>query len=80
MEKKTCFLASFNLKNNKEKLLHLINCGGETDQYKVLDITSNILIMNRNTEDRIQILFNNDEGLKICSIDTVSHECKKRFL
>ena len=73
---KTCFLASFNLNNDNEKLLHLINCGGETEQYKVLDITSNILRMNRNTEDRIQILFNNGEGLKICSIDTLSQECK----
>ena len=32
--------------------------------------------MNRNTKDRMQILFHNDEGLKICSIDTVSHECQ----
>ena len=73
---KTCFLASFNLKNNNEKLLHLINCGDKTEQNQVLGITSNILIMNRNTKDRMQILFHNDEGLKICSIDTVSHECK----
>ena len=72
----TCFLASFNLKNNNEKLLHLINCGDKTEQNQVLGITSNILIMNRNTKDRMQILFHNDEGLKICSIDTVSHECK----
>ena len=71
---KTCFLASFNLKNNNEKLLHLINCGDQTEQNQVLGITSNILIMNRNTKDRMQILFHNDEGLKICSIDT--HECK----
>ena len=71
---KTCFLASFNLKNNNEKLLHLIHCGDVTEQNQVLGITSNILIMNRNTKDRMQILFHNDEGLKICSIDT--HECQ----
>ena len=71
---KTCYLVSFNLNNNQDKLLHLINCGEDSSTPNKLEIDSNILIMNRNKKGEMQILYSNN-GLKICSIDTTSHQC-----
>ena len=70
---KTCYLVSFNIKD-ENKLLHLINCGDDSSTNTKLDIDSNILIMNRNKKGEMQILYSNN-GLKICSIDTTSHQC-----
>ena len=70
---KTCYLVSFNIKD-QNKLLHLINCGDDSSTNTKLDIDSNILIMNRNKKGEMQILYSNN-GLKICSIDTTSHQC-----
>ena len=71
---KTCYLVSFNLNNNSNKLLHLIKCGEDSSNPNILKIDSNILIMNRNKKGEMQILYSNN-GLKICSIDTTSHQC-----
>lgn len=59
-DKKLCFLVSFNNEEKNEKsLLHYVVCG-EKDKYEnpvKLNITSNILIMNRNEYDLTQLLY-----------------------
>ena len=58
----TCYLASFNKINSVIDLIHYIKCGsGEAVK---MNITSNILILNRDEYNRGQILFNDKEGIR----------------
>ena len=75
--KEKCYLASFikkgeGLENNK-KFIHYLRCGEKQDDLK--GVNSNILILNRNTKDHGQILYQDEDGyLKICVIDS-SFQC-----
>ena len=70
-----CYLASFNRNDSDKELLHYIKCG-QNNPEKML-ITSNILILNRNENDKGQILFNGENGLKICLLDANNHICNQ---
>jgi hypothetical protein len=70
-----CYLASFNIKDKDDELLHYIKCG-QNEPEKML-ITSNILILNRNENDKGQILFSGENGLKICLLDANNHLCNQ---
>ncbi len=70
----TCYLASFHKINSVIDLIHYIKCGvGEAVK---MSITSNILILNRDENNRGQILFNDKEGKrKICLLDSTNYKC-----
>ena len=57
--KKYCFLITFENKN-KQTLSHYIICHGDKDGI-YLNITSNILIMNKDKDKRMRILFSDTE-------------------
>jgi len=65
-----CYLASFN-KKDSEELLHYIKCGSGKEQ--LMDITSNILILNRDVEGKAQILYNKDGEKKICLLKRIDN-------
>ena len=73
-DNKICYLASFNKKNSNE-LLHYIKCG--EDKAEPMEITSNILILNRNENDNTKILFRRNNKFKICILDSSNHLCKE---
>ena len=69
-KKKACALVSFN--DGKDKLLHYISEFemkevNETNRLK--DITSNILILNRDEDKKMRLLFADEEEIKICYLD-----------
>ena len=65
----TCYLASFNKNESETALIHYIKCGSL--KAEKLAITSNILILNRDENNRGQILFNKDDGKRyICLLDS----------
>ena len=65
----TCYLASFNKNESETALIHYIKCGSL--KAEKLAITSNILILNRNENNKGQILFNKDDGKRyICLLDS----------
>ena len=65
----TCYLASFNKKDSDSALIHYIKCG--SGEALKLAITSNILILNRDKNNKGQILFNKDDGTRyICLLDS----------
>ena len=73
----TCYLASFNKINSTIDLIHYIKCGsGKADK---MSITSNILILNRDENNRGQILFNDKDGIrKICLLDGSNNKCDEK--
>jgi hypothetical protein len=72
----TCYLASFNKKDSESTLIHYIKCGSGSGNPEKMNITSNILILNRNDDNKGQILFNVDSGeKKICELDNSNFKC-----
>jgi hypothetical protein len=69
-----CYLASFNHAKSENELLHYIKCGSENP--KLMNIKSNILILNRDSQNRGQILFSVEKTLKICLLESSNHYCE----
>ena len=69
-----CYLASFNHAKSENELLHYIKCGSENPT--LMNIKSNILILNRDSQNRGQILFSVEKTLKICLLESSNHYCE----
>ena len=69
-----CYLASFNHAKSENELLHYIKCGSENPT--LMSIKSNILILNRDSQNRGQILFSVEKTLKICLLESSNHYCE----
>ena len=74
-----CFLASFNEKE-KKKLSHYIFCNGDIEdkkdkKAKKMNITSNILILNRDSLDKGHILHHNGTSRVLCELTKNNHFC-----
>ena len=69
-----CYLVSFNNKN--ETLSHYIRCSDNIENNIKLTITSNILIMNRDSNNIVKILFYDEEKQKrrICKLNSEQKE------
>lgn len=73
-----CFLASFN--ENGKNLSHYIFCNGDIEdkkdkKAKKMNITSNILILNRDSFDNGHILHYNGTSRVICELTKNNHFC-----
>ena len=62
-----CYLISFNDKDNK--LSHYIICSDDVKNVMKLNITSNILIMNKDKNKQVRILFYDGQKRKICKLN-----------
>lgn len=71
---RVCYLASFNHAKSENELLHYIKCGSENPT--LMNIKSNILILNRDSQNRGQILFSVEKTLKICLLESSNHYCE----
>ena len=63
-----CYLVSFN--NKDDTLSHYIRCSDNPEENIKLDITSNILIMNKDFDEKVKILFyEKGNKRKICKLN-----------
>ena len=75
---KPCFLVSFN--NNNDSLLHYVTCSDDSFDPVKLDITSNILIMNKKENKKVNLLYYAENKRKICELADESNSYKCNFV